>query len=815
MISLTRRLRLGLSNRRRGPPAGPSAPTGMFLSNDTTVAGSTGVIGHLFGIGGTAPYTFALLEGSSAALSIDGNALIPDGTQTEGELTAIVEVTDANDLAAEDTFTITVAAEAGENPVDPGDGDIEVPDPDDPGNDDDGFEDTPIEQNTKDGLKITGKNNGSAVFLRPLTLPGPGGSITYRHTFDGSAMTRGGSEAAFGLMIRDVNTVHVTTLRGDGNQAVTTMLASRITGDFRKANQFVKTDDGAAPDTTKAGPNYARLVRAADGETYSFYAGDDVEALNLIQEDRAVEMEGKEIGFAGIFTGQDRGVFQYTITVLELVDVPAQFGPGDWSAADAGTGGAITITVTTPPDDGGSALTDLEIQIDGGAWVSLGDTAPGDYPVSGLTDGVEVDVAIRAVNAIGNGTASATKAVTPTQAVTRRIVVVNFLESASTGIQEITTAALDGLTPKGAILIYGNIQSNKGNQTAAAYWSIGVADGTSQWGCCALDRDNTLNEDTFRGVNTTWMAQRFTVAGAVVARAAFDSFVTNGIRLNWSAVTGVELLSTVILFAGDDVTVDAGVVTGLSASPGANINVGFQPAAVMFAGVQSIGVTNSDANAFRTPLGWAVDAGEGAVSQQAINAARGASGDAEALRWTPDHCQTHIAGDGTINREIDVTAFDSTGFDIESSGAAAGMTVPYFAIKITGASFFAGHDIAKTTTGTQAKTGVGFEPDFGLFISQRGATEASQTVTSEMSMGIHAVGSDLTHGGASFTSNSSGTVKANSTNSNTSIVQQESDGVIDIDCTVQSWDADGYTFDFTNAATGVYAMPVLLIGGLN
>ena len=96
--------------------------------------------------------------------------------------------------------------------------------------------------------------------------------------------------------------------------------------------------------------------------------------------------------------------------------VPAQFGTGDWSVADAGTGGDITITVTTLPDDGGSALTDLEYQIDGGSWVSLGDTATGDYPVSGLTDDVEVDVAIRAVNAVGAGTASATKAVTPTAA---------------------------------------------------------------------------------------------------------------------------------------------------------------------------------------------------------------------------------------------------------------------------------------------------------------------------------------------------------------------------------------------------------------
>jgi hypothetical protein len=93
---------------------------------------------------------------------------------------------------------------------------------------------------------------------------------------------------------------------------------------------------------------------------------------------------------------------------------PDQFGTGDWSVADDGTSGDITITITALPSDGGSAITDLEYQIDGGSWVSMSGTTTGDYGVSGLTDDVEVDVAIRAVNAIGNGTASATKAVTPT-----------------------------------------------------------------------------------------------------------------------------------------------------------------------------------------------------------------------------------------------------------------------------------------------------------------------------------------------------------------------------------------------------------------
>lgn len=93
---------------------------------------------------------------------------------------------------------------------------------------------------------------------------------------------------------------------------------------------------------------------------------------------------------------------------------PSQFGTGDWSIADAGTNQDAEITITALPGDGGSAITDLQYQIDGGSWVSLGGTTTGTYTVAGFTDGTPADVAIRAVNANGNGTASATKSVTAT-----------------------------------------------------------------------------------------------------------------------------------------------------------------------------------------------------------------------------------------------------------------------------------------------------------------------------------------------------------------------------------------------------------------
>ena len=102
-------------------------------------------------------------------------------------------------------------------------------------------------------------------------------------------------------------------------------------------------------------------------------------------------------------------------TAVASASAPAQFGSNEWSLNDLGTGGDARIIINTLPDNGGSAITDLERNIDGGGWVSLGGTSTGNYDLTGLfTDGVSTDVQIRAVNAIGNGTASATKSVTTT-----------------------------------------------------------------------------------------------------------------------------------------------------------------------------------------------------------------------------------------------------------------------------------------------------------------------------------------------------------------------------------------------------------------
>lgn len=74
--------------------------------------------------------------------------------------------------------------------------------------------------------------------------------------------------------------------------------------------------------------------------------------------------------------------------------------------------GRLAVAFTAPTDDGGSAITDYEWTTDGSTWHSSGRTSS-PVTITGLTNGTAYDVQLRAINANGNGIASAAVTGTP------------------------------------------------------------------------------------------------------------------------------------------------------------------------------------------------------------------------------------------------------------------------------------------------------------------------------------------------------------------------------------------------------------------
>jgi len=97
-----------------------------------------------------------------------------------------------------------------------------------------------------------------------------------------------------------------------------------------------------------------------------------------------------------------------------LVDVPATFDVGDWDLVDTGVGGELLVNIHQLPNPNGAEITDVEYRVDGGSWVSSGGIIS--FEITGLTDDVEYDVELRAVNSEGEGPGSDLKSEAPTTA---------------------------------------------------------------------------------------------------------------------------------------------------------------------------------------------------------------------------------------------------------------------------------------------------------------------------------------------------------------------------------------------------------------
>jgi hypothetical protein len=96
------------------------------------------------------------------------------------------------------------------------------------------------------------------------------------------------------------------------------MRVSRIYGDFRKSKNFTLTNDAAALNGTKSGPNWLRLVIADDGTTYDLYSSSDgvdwdLERNDTLPQPLDASDDALQFGPAGYFANQDSGPFVITI----------------------------------------------------------------------------------------------------------------------------------------------------------------------------------------------------------------------------------------------------------------------------------------------------------------------------------------------------------------------------------------------------------------------------------------------------------------------------------------------------------------------
>jgi hypothetical protein len=334
-------LKLGLGLGLSGGGAGaevitpPQAPTAVILSNNEVAedAANGTLIGYLFGVDtDSLTHTFSIVSDPESLLTIaNGNELqVADaftGISTADDYDCTIRATDSDGLFFDQAFTLDVVGG-----IDNGSG---IPDDSStdpvPGEGEGEWIETPIAQDSNDGLKLSGKNGGQAIFIFDVGPPQADYVYTMRYSADWSGLSQNGRRAFVGFGFKETTDFHFVGLKGNGSNPAD-MHATQIEGNtaFRGSNAAVATDGGEAAHGTKDGPNWGQLQISADGTEYTFRVSSDGETwvdefTDELPTPLSEATDALQFGIAGYFENNDKGPFVLTIEYWNVA-APAFLG---------------------------------------------------------------------------------------------------------------------------------------------------------------------------------------------------------------------------------------------------------------------------------------------------------------------------------------------------------------------------------------------------------------------------------------------------------------------------------------------------------
>ena len=364
----------------------------------------------------------------------------------------------------------------------------------------------------------------------------------------------------------------------------------------------------------------------------------------------------------------------------------------------------------------------------------------------------------------------------------------------STGNQDITTTDLGGKTPKGVLFYY--VGATGDGAFDDAHIGIGAASGASErWTLYGNSEHGVGSTDTRRGLLTDEVI-RFNVPGSssIDGEADIVSFITNGVRINWSNAPSGAYQIIAVFFAGDDV--DAHADTH-AVDPNLDITApGFQPNLVFTAtGNLSDDEETSDLNFGH---GWQDGAATPTRSVQNISEEEGeASGDPTARTLSDRSILALNESSGGVDYEGHYDTFDASGMtyrgDDDSDDTA------YLALRLQDAEIKVGRIDTPTSTGNFGVTGVGFVPDIVfLGMNMLTAIDSATTNGNAGSQG-YSVFTDTDEDSLSIQiEDGSGTTDTQSSAEDRAVFLPEDDGTTGFNATYVSMDADGFTLNFTD-----------------
>lgn len=369
-----------------------------------------------------------------------------------------------------------------------------------------------------------------------------------------------------------------------------------------------------------------------------------------------------------------------------------------------------------------------------------------------------------------------------------------------TGNQDITTTDLDGLTPKGALFIYARAGSN-GTVVADSGSSFGAADASgNQWAFGSVCEDDVATSFVDARAWSSAKSDKCITAVEGIAthsEAAFVTFITEGVRINWTTVDAADAwLLTVVFFAGDDWECKVG--NWVAGTPPTNVALGWEPTCVLVGGSsRPFGTPGGNLNMCFGANGWDSSGVRGGF----FGLGWANTGTGQRVTWTQGTHTSQSSGvKFTTFGYANTVTRTATTMSVVETGVFAADGWGYMALKWDGRFARFGNMPIAATTGDQAFTGFGLIPKFVLLIPTQNTGFATAALTNR-SMGLVAINADKSAGWAHQAVHSANPSKENSIALEDSIqlLAKAGDGAVDSVCTVAGLQADGMTFNFTTA----------------
>lgn len=376
-----------------------------------------------------------------------------------------------------------------------------------------------------------------------------------------------------------------------------------------------------------------------------------------------------------------------------------------------------------------------------------------------------------------------------------------YLSPTSNGTADYTISGFG--TPK-AVMVHASYAASNATARDQAKYSVGYTDGTRQrvmgfasehnlsvgrsrfWS----DNDKILQLVQASGSTTLWLAN-------------FDSWITDGVRLNFTSTESTAIYLTVTFFTGSDVSVYAGDFTNNTTQDATTTvtSPGFTPDLLFVTGLGLTLIANQSSNVASFSEGVA-DLGTGFPqgSLAWTEDYNDAKGDPQALFEDRYVGQVLDEDSEAQSTSIEITATDSSGFVATTRVAGGSYYWSYLAIKVgTSISHEVGNITTPTSTGNRSDTDPGFQPQIAGFVMS--TMSATETYKADGEAG--AFGSSVFEATAERNSHALAmednvqTTNTQSYSENVPVVLPIDDGSAGLRATFVSFDTNGWTLNWT------------------